>query len=48
VFGADDAEIGSIDRVMIDKLTGEVSYAVLSFGGFPEWGTTTIHCLGSR
>jgi hypothetical protein len=34
VFGADDTKIGSIERVMIDKKSGRVSYAVLSFGGF--------------
>ncbi|MES2027984.1 MAG: PRC-barrel domain-containing protein [Pseudomonadota bacterium] len=34
VFGADDQKIGSIERVMIDKKSGRVSYAVLSFGGF--------------
>jgi hypothetical protein len=34
VYGANDTKIGSIERVMIDKLTGKVSYAVLSFGGF--------------
>jgi hypothetical protein len=34
VYGADDAKIGSIERVMIDKVSGRVSYAVLSFGGF--------------
>src|SRR5882762_5231852 len=34
VYGADDTKIGSIERVMIDKLSGKVSYAVLSFGGF--------------
>jgi PRC-barrel domain len=34
VYGADQAKIGSIERVMIDKQTGKVSYAVLSFGGF--------------
>ena len=34
VYGADRQKIGSIDRVMIDKLSGKVSYAVLSFGGF--------------
>ena len=34
VYGADDAQIGSIERVMIDKRSGKVSYAVLSFGGF--------------
>jgi hypothetical protein len=34
VYGADDEKIGSIERVMIDKVSGKVSYAVLSFGGF--------------
>ena len=34
VFGADETRIGSIERVMIDKGSGKVSYAVLSFGGF--------------
>jgi len=33
VYGANDTKIGSIERVMIDKMTGKVSYAVLSFGG---------------
>jgi len=34
VYGADDTRIGSIERVMIDKVSGKVSYAVLGFGGF--------------
>src|SRR5215468_12428662 len=34
VYGADDNKIGSIERVMIDKKSGRVSYAVLGFGGF--------------
>ena len=34
VYGADSEKIGSIERVMIDKISGRVSYAVLSFGGF--------------
>jgi hypothetical protein len=34
VYGANDQKIGSIERVMIDKKSGQVSYAVLSFGGF--------------
>jgi sporulation protein YlmC with PRC-barrel domain len=34
VYGADANKIGSIQRVMIDKISGKVSYAVLSFGGF--------------
>jgi hypothetical protein len=34
VYGADDQKIGSIQRVMIDKINGKVAYAVTSFGGF--------------
>lgn len=31
-------KIGSIERLMIDKLSGKVVYAVLSFGGFLRIG----------
>ena len=34
VYGRDENKIGSIERVMIDKLSGKVAYAVLSYGGF--------------
>jgi hypothetical protein len=34
VYGTDDQKIGSIERVMLEKTSGRVSYAVLSFGGF--------------
>ena len=34
VYGTDEQKIGSIEHVMIDKLSGKVAYAVLSFGGF--------------
>lgn len=34
VYGPDATKIGSIERVMIDKQSGRVSYAVLGFGGF--------------
>jgi len=34
VYDANGQKIGSIERVMIDKRSGRVSYAVLSFGGF--------------
>lgn len=34
VYGADSQKIASIQRVMIEKLSGRVSYAVVSFGGF--------------
>lgn len=34
VYSHADEKIGTIERVMIDKLSGKVAYAVLSFGGF--------------
>ena len=34
VYDAKGEKIGSIERVMIDKRSGQVAYAVLSFGGF--------------
>jgi hypothetical protein len=34
VYGAGDAAIGEIDHLLIDKLSGRVVYAVMSFGGF--------------
>jgi hypothetical protein len=35
---ADGEKIGTIQRLMIDKLSGSVAYAVLSFGGFLGMG----------
>ena len=49
--------IGHIERLMIDKISGKVSYAVLSFGGFLgmgtnllplPWGTAALQYRGSR
>jgi sporulation protein YlmC with PRC-barrel domain len=34
VYDAKGEHIGSIERLMIDKISGQVAYAVLSFGGF--------------
>jgi sporulation protein YlmC with PRC-barrel domain len=34
VYNRSGEKIGSIKTVMIDKLTGKVAYAVMSFGGF--------------
>ena len=34
VYGTDQNKIGAVQRVMIDKLSGKVAYAVISFGGF--------------
>lgn len=34
VYNTGDEKIGTIDDVMIDKRSGHVAYAVMSFGGF--------------
>ena len=46
VYGADGEKIGSIERVMIEKVSGKVSYAVLSFGGFLGIGDDYYPRLG--
>jgi hypothetical protein len=38
VYGADQKRIGNLERVMIDKMSGKVAYAVISFGGFMGMG----------
>lgn len=38
VYGPDQDKIGRIENVMIDKLSGRVAYAVLTFGGFLGMG----------
>ena len=39
VYGADGDKIGRIENLMIDKFTGDVAYAVLTFGGFLGMGS---------
>jgi hypothetical protein len=34
VYNRQGESLGTIDHVMIDKFTGQVAYAVMSFGGF--------------
>ena len=34
VYRSNGDRVGSIERVMLDKLGGKVAYAVMSFGGF--------------
>jgi hypothetical protein len=34
VYRSNGDKVGEIERVMIDKLSGKVAYAVMSFGGF--------------
>jgi len=38
VYGPDQRKIGTVQRVMIDKVSGKVAYAVVSFGGFLGMG----------
>jgi len=38
VYGPDQHKIGTVQRVMIDKISGKVAYAVVSFGGFLGMG----------
>jgi hypothetical protein len=38
VYGADDNRIGNVQRIMIDKISGKVAYAVVSFRGFLGMG----------
>ena len=39
VYGADRKKIGNVENLMIDKVSGKVAYAVLSFGGFLGMGS---------
>ncbi len=39
VYDLAGKEIGSIKRIMIEKITGKAVYAVMSFGGFLGMGT---------
>jgi hypothetical protein len=34
VYRSNGDEAGRVERVMIDKISGKVAYAVMSFGGF--------------
>ena len=49
VYDPDGHRIGTVEHVMIDKLTGHVAYAVLSFGGFLGFGRERhCHCPGAK
>jgi hypothetical protein len=45
VYGAGDRKIGTVQRVMIDKISGKVAYAVISFGGILGMGEDYYRCL---
>jgi len=38
VYGVDGSHIGEVDHLIIDKISGRVAYAVVSFGGFMGLG----------
>ena len=38
VYNRAGEKLGTVDSIMIDKLSGEVAYAVMSFGGFLGMG----------
>ncbi len=42
VYGKDGRKIGSVQRVMIDKISGKIAYAVVSFGGVPRHGRRVL------
>ena len=48
VYGADGEKVGYIERVLIDKVSGKVSYAVLSFGGLLGIGDDHYPLPGRR
>ena len=39
VYNRSGEKLGSIDDLMIDKISGQIRYAVLEFGGFLGMGT---------
>lgn len=41
VYGSDNSRIGTVKRLMIDKVSGQVAYAEMSFGGFFGMGEET-------
>ena len=47
VYGSNGDKVGTIKRVMIDKLSGKVAYAVMSFGGFMGIGADYYPMPGS-
>jgi PRC-barrel domain len=38
VYRSNGDKVGTVERVMIDKISGKVAYAVMSFGGFMGLG----------
>ena len=34
VYGVSDEDIGQIDHLLIEKVSGKIAYAIMNFGGF--------------
>ena len=47
VYNRQGEKLGSVHNFMVDKRSGKVEYAVMSFGGFLGMGTVTIRCRGT-
>src|SRR5262245_8576868 len=47
VYNRAGEKLGTVDSIMIDKLSGEVAYAVMSFGGFHGIGNDLSPLSGS-
>ena len=48
VYGPDGQKIGTIERLMLEKLSGTVAYAVVKCGGVLKGTYTTIRYRGAR
>ena len=46
VFRPNGDKIGHIERIMIEKRSGQAAYAVMNFGGFLGLGEYPIRCPG--
>jgi hypothetical protein len=46
VYDMKGGKIGEIDHLMIDKISGRVTYAVMSFGGFLGLRHSHYRCVG--
>ena len=46
VYDPQGNNVGSIKRLMIEKISGHVAYAVMSFGGFLGMGSEGPHDSG--
>lgn len=46
VYNPNGDKLGSVESLLLDKLTGKVRYAVMEFGGFLGMGTDVYPCHG--